>query len=111
MPTILVETTILANTTNANLVSGSSFEFARGSGLMSAGVAGSATGLVTNIQAGADVVAEAFACPILTRYPILPDEMYFAAALNGGDRIVFRTQNTTGGNLTARAVIQLSYNG
>lgn len=111
MPSILVETTILANTTNANVIAGSSFEFARGAGLMSAGVSAAATGIVTNIQAGADVVAEAFATPILTRYPILPDEMYFAAQLQGGDRIVFRMQNTTAGNLVARAVIQLSYTG
>lgn len=111
MPSILVETTILANSVNQNIISGSSFEFARGAGLMSAGVSAAATGIVTNIQAGADVVAEAFATPILTRYPILPDEMYFAAALQGGDRIVFRMQNTTGGNLVARAVIQLSYSG
>lgn len=111
MPTIMIETSILANTTVPNLVAGSSFEFARGPGLMSAGVTANATGIVTNIQAGADVVAEAFATPILTRYPILPDEMYFAAALNGGDRIVFRAQNTTGGNITTHAVVQLSYNG
>lgn len=111
MPTILTTLAIGANTTNANIIAGSSFEFARGAGLMSAGVAGGLTGLVCNIQAGADVVAEAFAMPILTRYPVLPDEMYFAAALAGGDRLVFRVQNTTGGSIDARAVIQLSYNG
>lgn len=111
MPTILVETTLALNSVNANLIAGSSFEFARGPGLMSAGVAAAATGVVVNIQAGADVVAEAFTCPILTRYPILPDEMYFAAALSGGDRIVFRAQNTTGAGIVTRGVIQLSYNG
>lgn len=111
MPSILTEVSIVANTTNPNIITGSAYEFSRGAGVMSLGLAGSATGLVANVQAGAEIVAEAFNCPILTRYPIIPDEMYFAAALNPGDRIVERVQNTSGGALTARAVTQLSYQG
>lgn len=111
MPSILVEQSIAANTTVPNLLTGSSFEFARGAGLMSAGVGAAATGVVVNIQAGNEVVAEAFMSPILTRYPILPDEMYFASSLNGGDRLVFRAQNTTAGAIVTRAVVQLSFQG
>jgi hypothetical protein len=63
------------------------------------------------VQAGNEIVAEAFELPILARYPIIPDEMYFASALAPGDRIVERVQNTTAGALTVRAVTQLSYQG
>jgi len=111
MPMIMREDTILANTTNQNVLAGSAFEFARGRGVLSIGVAGAATGLIDNIQAGADIVAEAFACPILTRYPIIPDEMYFTDVVEFGDRIVVRSQNTTGGNLVHRSVVQLSFGG
>lgn len=111
MPTILTELSIAANTTNSNIIQGSTYEFARGSGVMSLGMTQSATGLVGNVQAGADVVAEAFNLPIATRYPIIPDEMYMAAGLSPGDRIVERVQNTTAGALTVRAVTQLSFQG
>jgi hypothetical protein len=111
MPMILNEQSIAANATVANIIAGSAFEFARGGGVMSAGVGGAATGIIENIQSGPNIVAEAFAIPILTRYPILPDEMYFTEMLSPGDRIVFRAQNTTGGALVHRLVAQFSYQG
>jgi len=111
MPMILREVSIPANTTNDNIISGSAFEFARGRGVLSIGIAGAATGLVANIQAGADIIAEAFALPILTRYPIVPDEFYFTDVVEQGDRIVERVQNTTAGAIVCRSVTQLSFNG
>lgn len=111
MPAFLNEQVVATTVIVQNFMAGSAYEFARGVGLMSAGVAGSATGFIDNIQSGPDIVAEAFAIPILTRYPIVPDEMYFTQALRGGERIVFRGQNTSGGNLTHRLVCQLSFQG
>lgn len=111
MPTIMTELSLAANTVNPNIIQGSAYEFSRGAGVMSLGVAAAATGVVANLQAGNEIVAEAFTCPILTRYPIIPDEMYFASALSPGDRIVERFQNTTAGAIVVRAVTQLSYQG
>lgn len=108
MPMIMKETSIAANATNDNLLSGSAFEFSRGRNIVSMGVAGAATGLMVTLQAGADIVAEEFAAPILTRYPIIPDEMYFTDVAEPGDRIVQRVRNTTGGAIVARSVTQLS---
>lgn len=111
MPAFLNEQAIATAVTVQNILQGSAFEFARGPGILSAGVGGSATGFVDNIQSGVDIVAEAFAIPILTRYPIVPDEMYFTQALRGGERIVVRAQNTSGGTLTHRLVAQFSFQG
>lgn len=111
MPMILREVSIGANATNENIISGSAFEFARGRGVLSIGICGAATGLVANLQAGADIIAEAFPLPILTRYPIVPDEMYFTDVVEQGDRIVERVQNTTAGAIVARSVTQLSFGG
>jgi len=111
MPMILREVSVGANATNENIIAGSAFEFARGRGVLSIGIAAAATGCVANIQAGADIVAEAFALPILTRYPIVPDEFYFTDVVEQGDRIVQRVQNTTAGALVVRSVTQLSYSG
>lgn len=108
MPMIMPEVAIAAGVTNNNIVSGSAFEFARRRQVVSMGIAQSATGMFCTLQAGADVIAEEFSLPILTRFPIVPDEMYFTDLMEPGDRLVIRVRNPTGGSLTARAVVQLS---
>lgn len=108
MPMILIETAVAAGAVNNNLVSGSAFEFSRGRNVVSLGIAQSATGGFAILQAGADVIAEEFAPPILTRYPIIPDEMYFTDVMENGDRLVARYRNPTGGSLTVRLIAQMS---
>lgn len=108
MPMIMIETALAAGASNNNLVSGSAFEFARGRQVVSLGLAQSATGMFATIQAGADIIVEEFSPPILTRYPIIPDEMYFTDVMENGDRLVVRMRNPTGGSLTARLVVQMS---
>jgi hypothetical protein len=111
MPMIMVETSIAAGAVNANLFSGSAFEFARARGVVSIGVAQAATGMFCTLQAGADIIAEEFSLPILTRFPIIPDEMYFTDVVESGDRLVARVRNPTAGAIVARAVVQMSAGG
>jgi len=108
MPMIIRETSIAANSTTDNLLAGSAFEFARQDSLVSLGVAQAATGCQVTFNSGADVVAEEFAPPILTRYPIIPDEMYFSDVAAAGDRLVVRVRNTTGGAIIVRAIVQIT---
>lgn len=108
MPMIMIEQAVLTTVTVPNLVSGSAFEFARQRQVVSIGVVQSATGGFTTIQAGSDVIAEEFMTPILTTYPIIPDNMYFTDVMEAGDRLVIRYRNPTGGTLTVRAVVQTS---
>jgi hypothetical protein len=108
MPVILKETSVGASATVDNLISGSVYEFARSAQIVSIGLSQSVTGLVANISSGADVVAEEFPVPILTRYPIIPDEMYFSDVMAPGDRLVIRIRNTTAGAITARGIVQVS---
>ena len=108
MPMIMIEASIAAGAVNNNLVSGSAYEFARSRQIVSLGVVQSATGMFCTIQSGADIVAEEFSLPILTTYPIIPDNMYFTDLMEQGDRLVIRVRNPTGGALTARAVVQTS---
>lgn len=111
MPSIINQQSIAAGVTVANIIAGSAFEYARGPGVMSSGVCQSAAGLVDNINVGAEVIAEAFIPPVINAYPLVPDSMYFSAALRGGERIVFRSQNTAGGALTHYLVAQFSFQG
>jgi len=111
MPMILVETSLLTATVNNNIYSGSAFEFARARGVVSIGIVQSATGMFATLQAGADIICEEFSLPILTTYPVIPDNMYFTDVVEAGDRLVGRVRNPTGGTLTVRSVVQMSAGG
>lgn len=108
MPMIMIEQSVAAGAVNNNLVSGSAFEFARVRQVVSMGWVQSATGGFMTLQAGADIVAEEFSVPILTTYPIIPDNMYFTDIMEPGDRLVARYRNPTGGALTVRGAVQTS---
>jgi len=108
MPVIQKEVSIAANSSNENILSGSAFEFLRGNAVVSIGLTGSATGLVANIQSGADIVLEESPLEIKTSFPVVPDEMYYNDVGVLGDRMVIRVRNTTGGALTIRAIVQIT---
>lgn len=108
MPVIQKETSVAAGAVSDNLLSGSAFEFLRSNSLVSIGVAQSATGGFATVQSGADIIAEEFSPAILTRYPIIPDEMYYSDVGAAGDRLVIRFRNPTGGALTVRAIVQIT---
>jgi len=108
MPMIMIEQSVAAGAVNNNLVSGSAFEFARARQIVSMGWVQSATGGFMTLQAGPDIIAEEFSVPILTTYPVVPDQMYFTDIMENGDRLVARYRNPTGGALTVRGVVQTS---
>ena len=108
MPVIQKEISIAANSANENILSGSAFEFLRGNAVVSIGLAGSATGLVANIQSGADIVLEESPITVKTTMPTIPDDMYYNDVGVMGDRLVIRVRNTTAGALTVRAIVQVT---
>jgi len=108
MPVIMKETSVGAGAVNENILAGSAFEFARQNSLVSIGINQSATGGFATVQSGADIVAEEFAPPIATVYPIIPDNMYFSDVAQAGDRLVVRYRNPTGGALIVRVVAQVT---
>jgi len=111
VPMIMVETSVAAGAVNNNLVAGSAFEFAKVQSVVSVGLVQSVTGGFGTIQAGSEILAAEFSVPILTSYPIIPDNMYFTDVMQAGDRLVLRYRNPTGGAITARAVVQMTATG
>lgn len=107
MPVIQRAVTIAANVTNDNIIAGSQYEFARRRCIISGAVVGSATGLVANINSGGDVVMEQFPLKILDAFPVIPDDFVFQDVMEVGDRLSIPVQNTTGGTLVARVIIQI----
>ena len=108
MPVIQVEQSIAAGGNSANLVAGSAFEFARTRSIVSMGWLQAATGMFMTLQGGADIIAEEFSPAIATRYPIIPDEMYYTDVLEASDRLVARIRNPTGGAIIVRGIVQMS---
>jgi len=111
MPMILREVTVGANATNENIIAGSAFEFARGRGVLSVGIAGAATGLVGTIQVGARVVLEESPLAIKTTMPIIPDDFYYTEGVLQNERIIARVRNTTAAPIVCRSIAQLQGTG
>lgn len=107
MPVIQKEVSVAAGASNDNILSGSAFEFARQAQVVTFGVTASATGGFVRINSGADIVAEEFSPAVQTRFPVIPDEMYYTDVAAPGDRLVVACRNPTGGALTFRAVVQI----
>lgn len=108
MSVIQKEISVAANAVLDNAISGSSFEFLRSNAVVSIGITGSATGLVANIQSGADIVLEESPILVKATMPTIPDDMYYNDAGIQGDRLVIRIRNTTAGALTVRIVVQIT---
>jgi hypothetical protein len=108
MPVIMREVSVAAGAANPNLLTGSPYELARGNVYFSIGVSAAATGSFVQITSGADLVAEEFAPPVLTRYPLIPDEMFFSDFATMVDRLVIAARNPTGGAIIHRAVVQIT---
>jgi hypothetical protein len=108
MAVIQKEVSVGIGATVDNLLSGSAFEFLRQNSLVSLGVAAAATGTFVTIQSGSDIVVEEFSPSVLTRYPIIPDEMYYSDVGAAGDRLVVRVRNPTAGAIIVRCIAQIS---
>ena len=108
MPVIMRETNVAAGATVANLLAGSTFELMRGNVYLSIGVTAAATGTFVSIYSGSDVILEESAPNVLTRYPIIPDEMYFNDFATIADRLVIAVRNPTGGAVIHRALVQIT---
>lgn len=108
MPNMFYEVSQAAGANNPNVFTGNAYEFARARAVISIGVAQAATGMFCQMQLGARTVATEFSPPILTRYPIIPDEMYVTDVVEVMDRILVPVRNPTGGAIIFRAVAQLS---
>ena len=108
MPVIQRETSVGAGLTDANLLAGSVFEFARSNILIIAGCTAAATGTFITINSGSDVVLEESPPIVSTVFPVIPDDMFYSDVATVGDRIVLSARNPTGGAVIHRALVQIT---
>lgn len=109
MPVMTDVTTVAANATTANILSGKLHEFI--SGMAAARIrvfmTSSAGGLNASVLVGGESFMQDQEVSGAARFPLDPDDFLVEAGGFAGDRIVISLRNTTGGNLTARTRIQI----
>ncbi len=108
MPVMMREVSVAAGATDPNLLTGSTFEFMRNNVFLSIGVSAAATGTFITIISGSDVVLEESPPPVLTRYPVIPDEMYFNDVATLADRLVISARNPTAAAIVHRPLVQVT---
>lgn len=108
MPLVRKEQSVAAGAVLDNVLTGSIYEFLPWNAAISIGLNGSATGLVATINSGSDTVLEEAPVNVSTAFPVIPDDMFAQDVAAGGERLVIKVRNTTGGALTLRSLIQMT---
>lgn len=109
MPTIMRETSVAAGALLENIFKDSVYEIAARNQVCSVGLTAAATGTFAQLQSGAEIVAEEFAPPVATVYPVIPDNFFFNDAMAAGDRLVLRVRNPTGGAVIHRGIANITF--
>ena len=102
MPVITNETSIAANSTSANLLTGDINEFLGRPSAVSLFCTGAAVGLRAQLLIGGDVVIDDQPISDANRFPITPDDFLSRGGGIPGDRLTLRFRNTTVGAVIAR---------
>jgi len=102
MPVITGETSIAANSTSANLLTGDINEFLGRAAVASLFCTGAAVGLRAQLLIGGDVVIDDQEISDANRFPITPDDFLSRGGGIPGDRLTLRFRNTTVGAVIAR---------
>ncbi len=111
MPLLQRTDSVLANAFNANVWTGTQFEFSPYDALLELGVMGSATGLQFTFATGADTLAIDQAVTVVraaNQYPLYPDDFSVNDVVGEGERIVEAIRNTTAGALSHFSAIKLT---
>lgn len=102
---------IAGNAFNANVWTGTQFEFAPYDAIFELGAMTSASGLQITLATGADTLAIDQALTVVraaNQYPIYPDDFVFEDLIGVGQRIVESIRNTTAGALSHFSTIRLT---
>jgi len=112
MPLLQRTDSVAANGFNANVWTGTQFEFCPyAAAMIELGVLGSATGLNVNFATGADVTSLDQAVSVVraaNQYPLYPDDFVHADVLGFSQRIVEQIRNTTAGALSHFSSLRLN---
>lgn len=108
MPTIKVSTSIPANGTVDNVLTGNQYEFLPYNALLEFAIVAAAIGLLADVYSGSDTLIESGDVSSANRSPIYPDDFDLTDVAAGGERIKVRIRNTTGAAIIARTTCRIT---
>lgn len=101
-------TSVAANSTNPNLVTGSSFEYPQQPMSVSLGLIAAATGMLYTIYAGSRLILEESPAYVAaTTYPVIPDQMSDNFVILPGERLVIQARNSTGAAIVVGLQVEM----
>ena len=99
---------VAANSTSANVMSGSLYEVLARPSIVEFGMTASAAGLLATIMLGGEVLMQDQEISGASRYPIVPDDWILKAAGRAGAKIYITYRNRTGSALTVTQVLNIT---
>jgi hypothetical protein len=113
MPMIRRTVSVPANGIVDNLLQGSIYEYLPWNAAISAGViseGAAQTDILLTVNSGSDTVMEEAPTRFAAAgtFPIIPDDMDIQDVAAGGERLILKARNTTGGALNVNLLVQLN---
>ncbi len=102
------ETSVGANATVANILTGSIFEFMPFNALLQIGLVASATGLQLTVSSGSDILLQESPISVQNRFPVFPEDFPLEDVTAAGERLTIRVRNTTAGALTLFTTVRIT---
>lgn len=110
MPVVVpaIALSVAANSTSANVMSGSLYEILARPSIVEFGMVASAVGLLATAMLGGEVLQQDQEISGANRYPIIPDDYLLKAAGRAGAKIYLTFRNRTGAAVTVNVVINIT---
>jgi len=100
-------TSIAANATSANLLAGKTMEFLNEDSRVALFATGAAAGIFVTLMIGNEVLVDDQEISGANRFPLKPDDFVDEGAGFGGDRLILRGRNSTGGALVIQSRLEV----
>lgn len=108
MLTMTDRRSVLANSTSANVLSGKTHEFVPFPAVVTLYGTASAVGQNVSFIVGGAAIVDDQEVNAQNRMPILPDDYIAQTVCRGGERLVLRFRNTTGGAIDAFSRLEIN---
>jgi hypothetical protein len=99
---------VLANATSANVLTGKSHEFVPFSSVVSLYATAEAIGLNASFLVGGVAIVDDQEVNAQNRMPITPDDYVAQTICRGGERLLLRFRNTSGGAIDAFSRVEIN---
>lgn len=108
MPTIKVSTSVPANASVDNVLTGNQYEFLPFNASLDFGIVAAAAGVLADVYSGSDTLMESGSVSAANRSPLFPDDFDLNDVAAAGERLKVRLRNTTGGAIVVQTTVRIN---